>query len=130
MKLVWGLVVATAWAAGPDPILNPVRDQYGTWIEIEPQGAVCGNNSQYKFWVNFSDRSDNLVVVFEPGGACWDYPSCTGATGIRGAANVDGLPDDHWSLASIISPFLNRYDEVSPTADWNLVWVPYCTGDV
>lgn len=114
----------------PEPIQNPVRDQYETWIKIEPPGAVCGNGSPYKFWANFSAKSDNLVVVLEPGGACWDYDSCTGANGIRGAANVDGLDDDHWELAPFISPFLGRFDENLPTRDWNFVYVPYCTGDV
>src|SRR4026209_2282973 len=90
-----------------DSIQNPVRDSYETGLKVEPPGVVCGNNSQYKFFVNYSDKSDNLVVVLEPGGACWDYDSCTGRNGIRGAANVDGLPDDHWQLAQFISPFVN-----------------------
>ena len=115
---------------GEGGVENPVRDEYRTWIKVEPEGAVCGNNSQYKFFVNYSDTSDDLVIVFEPGGACWDFESCTGANGIRGAANVDGIPDDHHELASVISPFLQRFDPQSPTKDWNMVYVPYCTGDV
>jgi hypothetical protein len=113
-----------------ESIQNPLRDQYDTWLKVEPPGVVCGNNSQYKFWVNYSDKSDNLLVVLEPGGACWDYASCTGQSGVRGAANIDGLKDDHYKLAPFISPFLNRFSEEIPTADWNYVYVPYCTGDV
>jgi len=128
------LLLAVALAACGDndieTIQNPVRDVYETWVKVEPPGVVCGNNTQYKFFVNYSDKSDNLVVVFEPGGACWDYESCTGKNGIRGAANVDGLKDDHWKLAGFISPFLNRNAEEMPTTDWNYVYVPYCTGDV
>lgn len=116
--------------SGEEPILNPVRDAYDTWIKIEPPGVVCGNNSQYKLFANFSDKSDNLVVVFEPGGACWDYPSCTGKEGIRGAANPDGIPDDHYELAPFISPFLSRFDDTNPSRDWNMIYVPYCTADV
>ena len=116
--------------AGEDPILNPPRDQYDSWLKIEPPGAKCGNDSQYKIFANFSATSDNLVVVFEPGGACWDYESCTGKNGIRGAANIDGVPDDHWELAPFISPFLSRFDDTNPSRDWNMVYVPYCTGDV
>src|SRR5438874_11463462 len=120
--LVW-IVIAACGDNSPDTrILNPPRDSYQTWIEIQPDGIVCGNNSPYKFWVNFSHHSDNLVVVFEPGGACWDYPSCTGASGIRGAANPDGLPDDHYQLAPFISPFLNPDDPTSPSRDWNYVY--------
>jgi hypothetical protein len=33
---------------------NPPRDQYEEWIKIEPPGALCGNNSQYKIFANFS----------------------------------------------------------------------------
>ncbi len=128
------LLLAVAFAACGDndieTIQNPVRDSYDTWIKVEPPGVVCGNNTQYKFFVNYSDKSDNLVVVFEPGGACWDYESCTGKNGIRGAANVNGLEDDHHKLAGFISPFLNRFAADTSTQDWNYVYVPYCTGDV
>ena len=116
--------------SGEEQILNPARDQYDTWLKIEPPGIVCGDGSPYKMFVNFSDKSDNLVVVFEPGGACWDYDSCAGRNGIRGAANPHGLPDDHWELAPFISPFLSRFDDTNPSRDWNMVYMPYCTGDV
>src|SRR5664279_198363 len=133
MKLVWGAVILAA-ACGDNSedtrVLNPPRDSYGTWEKHELPGTLCGNNSQYKFWTNFSNTSDNLVVVLEPGGACWDFDSCTGVTGVMGAANPNGLPDDHYNLAPFISPFLNRGDDTSPSIDWNYVYVPYCTGDV
>src|SRR5690349_13289028 len=124
------LAGACSESDGTEPILNPPRDQYETWLKIEPPGVVCGNGSQYKIFASFSAKSDNLVVVFEPGGACWDYDSCTGKNGIRGAANVDGLKDNHWELASFISPFLSRFDDTNPSRDWNMIYVPYCTGDV
>jgi hypothetical protein len=139
MKKGWPLVcafvsiVGSACGGGGETgpeILNPERDEYRTWLMVEPEGAVCGNGSQYRFFVNFSDTSDNLTVVFEPGGACWDFDSCTGRNGIRGAANPDGISEDHFHLGQAISPFLNRFDPDSPTADWNMVYVPYCTGDV
>jgi hypothetical protein len=127
---VLGLLVAGCGTSEEEGIKNPARDVYESWVKVEPPGMVCGNNSQYKFFVNFSAKSDNLVVVFEPGGACWDYDSCTGKNGIRGAANPDGLPDDHYTLAPFISPFLSRFDDTNPSRDWNMVYVPYCTGDV
>ncbi|HUH03576.1 MAG TPA: pectin acetylesterase-family hydrolase [Kofleriaceae bacterium] len=114
-----------------DPIVVPDREVYDEWVKVEVPGTVCGDGSQYKFFVNYSDSKNDVVVVLEPGGACWDYESCTGKNGIRGAANVDGLADNHVDLAPFISPFLNRHEESNPhTNDWNLVYVPYCTGDV
>jgi len=127
-------VVIAGCGDGVEPpieeIQNPPRDVYDTWLKIEPPGVTCGNGTPYKIFVNYSDKSDNLVVVFEPGGACWDYDSCAGRNGIRGAANPNGIPDNHWERASIISPFLSRFDEMNPSREWNMVYVPYCTGDV
>jgi hypothetical protein len=73
------------------------------------------------------------------GGGCWDYESCVSG-GARGAANPNGLPDDyannHAEVAGMqinvnqIYPLMNDDPAVSPMADWNKVFVPYCTGDV
>jgi hypothetical protein len=133
--LAVGFACAAFACTDPDPsddnvVINPTRTSYNEWLKIEPAGAVCGNDSQYKFFVNYSDTSDSVVVVFEPGGACWDYDSCTGKNGIRGAANPNGITDDHFAQAPFISPFLDRGNADNPAKDWNMVYVPYCTGDV
>jgi len=134
IRRTWVVAVLVAGCGDPiddtEQVINPPREAYDTWLKVEPPGVVCGNNSQYKFFVNYSNTTDNLVVVFEPGGACWDYDSCAGRNGIRGAANPDGIKDNHWDKASFISPFLSRFDDTSPSQKWNMVYVPYCTGDV
>lgn len=116
-----------------------VPPQYDRWIKFEPEGAQCANGSPYKFFVSFSRTSENVIIYLEGGGACWDYASCTG-TGIRSAANRDGIPDDHATAyadlgglplpVDVIYPLLNRDGAVSPFSDWNKVFIPYCTGDV
>jgi hypothetical protein len=113
---------------------------FNEWIKYEPEGAVCSDGSPYKFWVKFSETSENLIIFLEGGGACWDYESCSGATGIRGAANRNGLRDDYATAhreeaglvfdVDAVYPLLNTDPEVSPMADWNKVFVPYCTGDI
>ena len=100
----------------------------GQWLKVEPPGAVCSDGSPYKIFVNYSNTSNNLVVSFEPGGACWDYPSCSGTGGVRGAANPHGIPDDHMELYQYLN-LLRRTDD-NPVKDWNMVFVSYCTGDV
>jgi hypothetical protein len=134
MAFVATLMALPACSSSDDAepeVVVPDREVYNEWVKVEIPGTVCGDGSQYKFFVNYSDKKNDVVVVLEPGGACWDYESCTGKNGIRGAANVDGLEDDHVDLAPFISPFLNRFAESNPhTNDWNLVYVPYCTGDV
>ena len=123
----------------PDGYDNFSPGNYYAWqtIELAPEtGAVCGNGSPYKFFVNRVPNTSNTIVYFEGGGACWDYESCSGSFGIRGARNPDGIPDDYMSLlnpgASLVSPFVVRAHPWTrvKTQNWNMVYVPYCTGDI
>lgn len=98
----------------------------GQWQKVELPGTQCSNGSQYKFFVNYSGTSNNLVVMFEGGGACWDYESCAGAA--RGAVNPEGIEDGHMERAQYIN--LLRRDDQNPIKDWNMIFVAYCTGDV
>jgi hypothetical protein len=108
----------------------PQRALAGVWQKIEIPGLLCGNGSQYKFFVNYSSDSNNLLISFEPGGACWDYASCAGDGGLRGAANPDGIPDNHMSSLKWEMLPLHRRDPINPLQKWNMIFVPYCTGDL
>jgi hypothetical protein len=144
---------------GAERSVHPALDSltsvvWGAWEKVDIPGAVCGNNTPYKIFEMRSTGiidwllgyTQNLIIYLEPGGACWDYPSCTGQSGIRGAANPDGIPDNFMnlgdyldpnteggSLNAAISPLILRNhpagDELE-TARWNKVFIPYCTGDV
>ncbi len=99
-----------------------------TWVKVEIPGTVCGDGSQYKIFVNYSNTSNDLALEFEPGGACWDYDSCTGNGGTRGAANPHGIPDNHMDTYQYLN--LLRRSPDNPVAAYNMVFVPYCTGDI
>ncbi|MEM9492326.1 MAG: hypothetical protein AAGC55_24480, partial [Myxococcota bacterium] len=109
------------------------------WEKIELPGTVCGNGSQYKFFVH-DTGSPNLLFFLEGGGACWDYDTCSGRAGLLGAANPNGISDDYMDsfTARYVSPIVNGADPGLPlrsrtdlpTKDWNIVYLPYCTGDV
>ncbi|MEZ4238016.1 MAG: hypothetical protein R3F59_18100 [Myxococcota bacterium] len=110
------------------------------WQEVALPGPVCGDGSQYKVYVWDSPSSDNLLLYFEGGGACWDYGGCTGANGVLGAANPNGLAPDYMSgmAQQYVSPLVNGADPGLPlrsktdlvTNGWDVVYMPYCTGDV
>lgn len=108
---------------------NTTLPQCRTWTKVEIPGTICSDGSQYKIFVNYSDTSNNLAVHFEPGGACWDYQSCSGEGGIRGAANPHGLSDDHVLQRYQFLGLLRRNID-QPAKDYNYVWVSYCTGDI
>lgn len=118
-----------------------IPNKFSSWqvVQLGPEtGATCGDGSPYKFFINRRPKTVNMVLYFEPGGACLDYDSCTGANGIRGARNPNGLPDDYLNslgtnaITPIISnalTYLASGDRVEPV-DWSSVYIPYCTGDI
>jgi hypothetical protein len=107
------------------------------WEKVEVPGTVCGNGSQYKFFISRSlggTNSNNLLIYMEPGGACWDRASCIDGTA-RGAANPDGITDNHMDGGGgvpwgVVEHLLWCSQEFNPAWDWTLVFIPYCTGDV
>jgi hypothetical protein len=128
-----------------DPLLQAFLDllvdggNTYSWQKVELPGTKCSNGSQYKFWVHRTN-SPNLLFFFEGGGACWDYDTCSGRAGVLGAANPNGIPDNYMTQlkakygAPLVNgadpglPLRNRTD--LPTKGWNIVYLPYCTGDV
>lgn len=111
------------------------------WQRVELAGTTCSDGSQYKFWIHDNAKSSNLLVLYEGGGACWDYASCSGQRGHLGAANPNGIPGNYISQtkAKYVSPLLNGADPGLPlirnksniaTQGWDVAYMPYCTGDV
>lgn len=133
------LLPSTARAIGIEDVVDGGNTY--PWVRVELPGTVCSNGSQYRFWYYDSPTSNNMVISYEGGGACWDYPSCSGQTGILGAANPNGIPTDYITQmkAKFVSPIINGADPGIPlfrsktnlvTNGWDMVYMPYCTGDV
>ncbi len=111
------------------------------WTKVEIPGTICSDGSQYRFWYYDAPGSNNMVISFEGGGACWDYPTCSGQAGVLGAAHPNGIPADyiHEFEPTYVSPLINGADPGIPlfrskttlaTNGFDMVYVPYCTGDV
>lgn len=110
------------------------------WELVELPGTVCGDGSQYRFFVRRTGSPD-VMFFLEGGGACWDYDTCSGRAGKLGAANPNGIAPDYMTqpTAQYVSPLVNGADpgilalrakSDVVTKDWNIVFLPYCTGDV
>jgi hypothetical protein len=137
-------LLASALAAGTSHAIGieDVVDGGNTynWQRVELPGTVCSNGSQYKFFVYDSPTSNNLLILFEGGGACWDYETCSGQAGLLGAANPNGIPNDYITQfkAQYVSPLVNGADPGIPlrpkkdiaTKGYDVAYMPYCTGDV
>ncbi|MFV8784140.1 pectin acetylesterase-family hydrolase [Microbulbifer sp. SA54] len=133
-----------------DPAFNDDFDpaDYDNWQKVDvpiSSGAMCGNGSPYKFFVYRVPDTRNTLFYFEGGGACWDYASCSGQAGIRGARNPNGIPENYVQNINLldfqnssnlataaVSPLIYTHHPYNQfkTGEWNLVYVPYCTGDI
>lgn len=129
---------------------------YFKWEAVElpsTSGASCGDGSPYRFFVNKTPFTTNTVIMFEGGGACWEQNACLGKNGLaKSASNPNGIAEDYLSrltpsqpnaansdlgkinvsFMGFITPFATRINPLQKvqTQSWNIVYVPYCTGDV
>jgi len=140
------LAVALAFAALPAAAgaigIQDVVDGGNTyaWQRVELPGTYCSDGSQYRFWYYDSPTSNDMVISYEGGGACWDYATCSGQAGVLGAAHPNGIPTDYITQfePQYVSPIINGADPGIPgrpknpiiTNGWDMVYMPYCTGDV
>jgi len=114
---------------------------YLKWSAVQApvsSGASCGNGTPFHFFVNRSLFSRKTLVYFEGGGACWQQRECLGQGKFSEVAtNPNGVPADYFSQLNLaafglVSPMITRFNPLNPslTQSWNIVYVPYCTGDV
>jgi hypothetical protein len=92
------------------------------WNRIEVPGAVCAQGQPYAFFARPADPT-KLLVYFQGGGACWDRPTC----GAFGPYDRDVTDADREIGDGGIFDFT---DPRNPVADYSMVVVSYCNGDV
>ncbi len=117
-------MVGASDAGSLQPITTPV-DQW-TWLPIE--GAHCANGTPTGIGINRSTMSNDLVIMFEGGGACWDATTC-----ITTPAAVH--LQDTYDATLFQSDFVAKQsptqrDPQNPLSTATSVFIPYCTGDL
>ncbi|MCA9542655.1 MAG: hypothetical protein KC620_27350, partial [Myxococcales bacterium] len=105
----------------------PGRPPASTWIAIEPGGdTICSRGTDYRFFVRGGDPH-RVIIDFQGGGACWDASTCSSA-GSLFSEEVGQLSTFTGYLDSGVLGGI--FDDAGEFADWTIVHVPYCTGDV
>ncbi len=98
----------------------------GEWSVLEPGGdTICLYGDPFRFFVRPAE-SEKLMIYFQGGGACWDGFTC----GARGqfASQFDVSTD--FSDETGGQGIFNLDNPDNPIADYNIVFVPVCTGDI
>lgn len=104
---------------------QPLRLPSRQWRYIPFPSTACRDGSSTGLAVNANPRSDKLLLYLEQGGACFNDMTCL-------------INPVHWSGLDMLDPtnlinsrtgVLSRTDADNPFAEWNMVFVPHCTGD-
>ncbi len=114
------LLVVSSSAAG--------QGQAAFWQKIEPGGeTLCAHGTPYAFWAR-EGESNHLLIYFQGGGGCWNADTCreTGEdfNGFYNAYITDS--DAPYFNGGVLD--LNRPE--NPFYDYDMVYIPVCTGDV
>lgn len=103
----------------------PARADLPTgWTQVATGGdTLCARGTDYSFFVRPAE-SEKLLIYFQGGGACWDGKTCAPGGTAKQAVSSEELD---------ISPGYGMFDfddPLNPIADFNVVMIPYCTGDL
>lgn len=98
------------------------------WEQVEaPADCACSDGSPYHYWIRPADPT-RVVYFLEGGGACFSAGTCGPGSSTYKRNLADGA--DVAAGAPATGGIFDLDDERNPFADWSMVFVPYCTGDL
>jgi hypothetical protein len=119
--------------------LRTAVENPGSWVFDESIGLTCRNGSTTGIGIRLQEDdaparrgkpspldglSDDLVIFLEGGGACFNSPTCS--------QNRPSFTREQFFSEDFVGGYSGIFDAShpeNPVADWNVVYVPYCTGD-
>ncbi len=104
---------------------EPLTAPPNSWTWIDFPDSTCNEGTPTGLGVNLNG-SKNLLVFLMGGGACWDYSTCF----VLNTATHGPFGEKEFKYWQKSIGILNRGAIGNPFSDWNMVFVPYCTGDV
>ena len=114
-------------AAATDAPVAPIVAPDRTWTWLDVAGAVCDDGTPTGMGVNLAAGATGTLVFLAGGGYCFDYATCytlnTATHGPYGREQFEA------AQAQLGSSIFDRTLTGNPFAGFNLVMVPYCTGD-
>lgn len=116
-----------------DPLeIAPIVAEPRKWTFISVDGAKCADGSPTGIGVNLVDEGDDFLVYMQGGGACTSGDNCWG-DGPGGAVNLSGYDSAVFNSDTFKDqyPLFDRNEETTnPFSEMNMIFIPYCTGDV
>ena len=110
-------------AVGPPPFVAtgaPIMAADGVWTWVGFPDSFCRDGSTAGIAVSLEKRVEQGDDLHRGGGACFDPRQPASAN----PANTSG------QQAAKTGGVFDRTNAANPVKDWNIVYVPYCTGDI
>ncbi|HEY3485979.1 MAG TPA: pectin acetylesterase-family hydrolase [Ilumatobacteraceae bacterium] len=115
-------VAPTEPTTAPTEPTAPPTFEVQAWQRIAPGGdCSCADGSEFAFWER---RADPTKVMFylQGGGACFNEATCK----FQGGTYTVQANED----PSVFNGIFDAANPENPAADYSIVYVPYCTGDI
>lgn len=91
----------------------------------------CMCSDQSEFWMyTKKGYTDNLLIHFAGGGACWNDKTCTNPIGYTNFKGFYFPNVFEWAFKAFVKGAMQNEDDRNPFKDWNIVFIPYCSGDL
>lgn len=128
--VVLGLLLACAddpdAASGSVAALTQAEPLYArddAWTYVDFPDTRCRDGSSAGISLRLSSASQKLLIYLEGGVYCLDALTCA-----INPSNVDDVLFNSAKLEPRVGIF-DRTNPRNPVRDWNIVYVPYCSGD-
>lgn len=96
---------------------EPISAPDGEWTDVQFPDGYCRDGTKAHISVHRNSASKKFAIYLEGGGACFNDASCN-------------LLTFNFELKSFKQGIFNFDNPDNPLRDWNIFYVPYCTGDV
>lgn len=110
---------------GPSSPFDEAEANPGEWVWIEMEGSICRDGSSAGIGARLQTGADKLMIFLEGGGACFDADSCSD--------NPENFNEDTFAERieeDLTEGIFNDDEADNPLAAWNIIFVPYCSGDL
>ena len=154
MKLFWRILKWTAlgissvlvigflylyfiYFARPDEVVKVDEAKDNKWHTVSFKGnTMCSDGSEFAIFVR-KGSSKNFLIHFSGGGACWDDSTCGRPLSLMSVFDGDSKDLKSFYMPSMLRFFPKALTGLSDNEnttnafrDWNIVFIPYCTGDL
>jgi cysteine-rich repeat protein len=96
--------------------VDPIVADPGVWTYIEVPDTACIDGTTAGFSINPGTDPSHVLIYLEGGGACFNTYCDSLFTWSGNTPTAGGVFD--------------RGNTANPVADWTMIYVPYCSGDI